>query len=227
MKRYIIKRIAWLVPIMLVISFITFSLMYLSPGDPVLIYLSQGGDAPNMEAAAELREKLGLNAPFLVQYGRWIINALHGELGTSTFTGNPVAQEIATYFPNTLKLTFLAVFLTLLISIPLGIIAAVFENRIIDYIIRFFAFINGVYARIFCSHADDLCSWSAIAAASYRKLRKCERHLDACADTYFVPFGRLCQTGKDCDHSGIGRGLCAAETRTRNPGKNHSVFAEH
>ena len=126
MKRYIIKRIAWLVPIMLVISFITFSLMYLSPGDPVLIYLSQGGDAPNMEAAAELREKLGLNAPFLVQYGRWIINALHGELGTSIFTGNPVAQEIATYFPNTLKLTFLAVFLTLLISIPLGIIAAVF-----------------------------------------------------------------------------------------------------
>ena len=143
MKRYIIKRIIWLVPIMLVISFITFSLMYLSPGDPVLIYLSQGGDAPNMEAAAELREKLGLNAPFLVQYGRWIVNALHGELGTSIFTGNPVAQEIATYFPNTLKLTFLAVFLTLLVSVPLGIIAAVFENRIIDYIIRFFAFING------------------------------------------------------------------------------------
>ena len=57
MKRYIIKRIIWLVPIMLVISFITFSLMYLSPGDPVLIYLSQGGDAPNMEAAAELKGK--------------------------------------------------------------------------------------------------------------------------------------------------------------------------
>lgn len=143
MKKYILKRILWLIPIMLVISFIAFSLMYLSPGDPVMIYLSQGGDSPNPEAVAALREKLGLDAPFWVQYGRWIVNALHGDLGTSIFTGNAVSQEIATYFPNTIKLTFLSIFMALLVAIPVGIIAAVNENRIIDYVVRFFAFIGG------------------------------------------------------------------------------------
>ena len=88
-------------------------------------------------------EKLGLNAPFLVQYGRWIINALHGELGTSIFTGNPVAQELQNVFSKYIKADVPGSFSDASYSIPLGIIAAVFENRIIDYIIRFFVFING------------------------------------------------------------------------------------
>ncbi len=143
MKKYIIKRLLWLIPIMFIVSLIAFFLMYLSPGDPAAIYLSQGGDAPDAEALAALREQLGLNDPVWVQYGRWVGNIFRGDLGTSIFTGNPVAQEIANYFPNTLKLTALSMALTLAVSIPLGILCAVFENKWIDVVLRVLSFING------------------------------------------------------------------------------------
>lgn len=96
-----------MIPIMLLISFIAFSLMYLSPGDPAVIYLSQGGDAPAAEAVEELQQKLGLDESFFTQYIRWLGNLFKGDLGTSIFTGNPVKEEILRYFPNTLKLTLL------------------------------------------------------------------------------------------------------------------------
>ena len=143
MKRYILRRLLWLVPVLFLISFFSFSLMHLSPGDPAVLYLSQGGDAPNPEAVELLREQLGLNQPFLVQYGRWLAGVLQGDLGVSIFTGNPVSQEIAAYFPNTLRLAAMALGLTLLLSIPLGILAAVRENRWADWVIRFCAFVTG------------------------------------------------------------------------------------
>lgn len=151
MGKYILKRLLWLIPIMFILSLIAFFLMYLSPGDPATIYLSQGGDAPNAEALAILREKLGLNQPIWIQYLHWLGNVLRGNLGVSIFTGNHVAKEIASYFPNTLKLTLLSLVLTLAISIPLGILAAVFENRLVDYIIRFLSFINGSMPGFFIS----------------------------------------------------------------------------
>ena len=118
---------------MLVISFITFFLMYLSPGDPALIFLTQGGEPPDEATLEALREELGLNDSVWVQYSRWLVNLFHGDLGTSIFTGNPVIVEIKTYFPNTLKLTLLAMALTLAISIPIGVFAAVHSNKISDY----------------------------------------------------------------------------------------------
>lgn len=132
-----------MIPVMLVISFVAFSLMYLSPGDPAEIYLSQGGDAPSAEAVAELRTELGLNETFIVQYVHWLGNLFHGDLGTSIFTGNPVKEEIIRYFPNTLKLTLLGMALTLLISVPLGIFCAVHENSWIDTLIRGITFVTG------------------------------------------------------------------------------------
>ena len=151
MKRYILKRLLWLVPIMLLISFITFFLMYLSPGDPVVILLTQDGSAPDDAAVALMREQLGLNDSVWVQYGRWLKNLLHGDLGTSIFTKHPVMQDIGTYFPNTLRLAVLAMFFTLLISIPLGIFTAVHENKWIDYVIRLFTFINGAMPGFFAA----------------------------------------------------------------------------
>ena len=152
MKRYIAKRLLWLIPVMLMISFIAFFLMYLSPGDPATIYLSQGGDAPSAEAVASLRQELGLNDSLWVQYGRWLGNLFHGDLGTSIYTGNTVMHEIVTYFPNTLRLTLLATVLTLLLSIPLGIICAVRENGILDNIVRminfFFGSLPGFFAAL-------------------------------------------------------------------------------
>ncbi len=151
MKNYIIKRLLWLIPIMFIISFITFFLMYLSPGDPATIYLSQGGEVPSAEAVAEMREQLGLNGSMMEQYGRWLGNLLHGDLGTSIFSGNPVAEEIRTYFPNTLKLTLLAMVFTLVISIPLGILSATHENGPFDLIIRLCTFVTGALPGFFAA----------------------------------------------------------------------------
>ena len=152
MKRYIIKRLLWLIPVMFIISFIAFFMMYLSPGDPARIFLSQGGDAPSAEAVAALREKLGLNAPMLVQYGRWLGNLFHGDLGTSIYTGNTVVHEIVTYFPNTLRLTLLATALTLALSVPLGILSSVRENGLFDNLVRvlnfFFGSLPGFFAAL-------------------------------------------------------------------------------
>ena len=151
MGKYILKRLLWLIPIMFVLSLIAFFLMYLSPGDPASIYLSQGGDAPNAAALAQLRDQLGLDRPVWLQYLHWLGNVLRGDLGVSIFTGNPVAKEIAFYFPNTLKLTLLSLVLTLAISIPLGVLAAVFENKWVDYVIRVLSFINGSMPGFFIS----------------------------------------------------------------------------
>ena len=134
MGRYIVKRILWLIPILLIISFVSFSLMYLSPGDPAEIYLSQGGQTPDPKALVEVRSQLGLDKPFAEQYFNWLGGLFRGDLGTSFFTQKPVMQEIATLFPNTLALTFLGMALTLVIAIPLGILCATHENKIIDYI---------------------------------------------------------------------------------------------
>lgn len=142
MGRYIFKRILWLIPILLVISFVSFSLIYLSPGDPAEIYLSQGGQTPDPKALVEVRSQLGLDKPFFEQYFSWLGGLFRGDLGTSFFTKKPVMQEIATLFPNTLALTFLGMVLTLVISIPLGILCATHENKIIDYVIRFITFVN-------------------------------------------------------------------------------------
>lgn len=142
MGRYIVKRILWLIPILLIISFVSFSLMHLSPGDPAEIYLSQGGQTPDPKALVEVRTQLGLDKPFFEQYFNWLGGLFRGDLGTSFFTKKPVMQEIATLFPKTLALTFLGMALTLVISIPLGILCATHENKIIDYIIRFCTFVN-------------------------------------------------------------------------------------
>lgn len=142
MGRYIVKRILWLIPIMLLISFVSYSLMYLSPGDPAVIYLSQGGQSPDPEALAQVRQDLGLDKPFPVQFGSWLAGLLHGDLGTSFFTKRPVIDEIAMLFPNTLALTFLGMAITLSIAIPLGVLCATHENRIVDYIVRFVSFVN-------------------------------------------------------------------------------------
>lgn len=151
MTRYIIKRLLWLIPIMLLISLMAFTLMFLSPGDPATIYLSQGGVAPDAALVEQLRESMGLNQPFLVQYGKWIVNIFHGDFGTSFFTKNPVIEDIASCFPNTLKLTMIAMVWALIIAIPLGVISAVRANGILDAIIRGLAFLFGSMPGFFAS----------------------------------------------------------------------------
>ncbi|MBR4861922.1 MAG: ABC transporter permease [Firmicutes bacterium] len=129
MLKYVIKRILLLIPVIFGVTALVFFIMSLSPGDPALAIL--GVDA-EPEAVEALREKLGLNDPVIVQYGRWLWNFLHGDLGTSYASGRPVLEEYFYFFPGTFKLAFWSMFVAVIISIPIGIISAVKQYSLID-----------------------------------------------------------------------------------------------
>ena len=138
--KYVIGRILFIIPIMLILSFFVFALTYLSPSDPVMLKYAHMGETPDATVVAAEREALGLNDPFLVQYGRWLWKAVHGDLGESYKTGKPVWGTMLERIPNTLKLTGMTLLLTVLIAVPLGVLTAVYQNRFVDYLFRFVSF---------------------------------------------------------------------------------------
>ena len=122
------------------ISIITFLLTYISPGDPVRnMYLAQGL-MPDEEQVAQQREEMGLNDPFLSQYFRWLGNCLRGDFGTSFALGKPVVTLLASRLWPTLKLALMSMVLMLLVSVPLGVLSAVYQDKPIDYIVRAITF---------------------------------------------------------------------------------------
>lgn len=129
MIRYIIKRVLMLIPVLLGISLLIFAIMNLSPGDPARTLL---GDYATEEEVDALRESMGLNDPFLVQYGRYIWNALHGDLGVSYQTRQPVIDSIIERYPTTLTLAFGAIAIAIIVGLPLGILSAVKQYSLID-----------------------------------------------------------------------------------------------
>ena len=132
MHKYIIKRIAMLIPVMLGVSFIVFTLMYMTPGDPAKIML---GESAPKEEVEKLREELGLNDPFLVQYGNYVKKAVFDQdIGRSYATKRPVANEIMARFPATLKLASIGVLVAVSIGIPIGIISATKQYTIFDQV---------------------------------------------------------------------------------------------
>ncbi|UYO62888.1 ABC transporter permease [Acetobacterium wieringae] len=142
MGNYITKRLFQLIPILLGVSFITFALMYIAPSDPAEMKLSAQGTAVSQEVIDETREEMGLNKPFIEQYLIWLLNLLKGDMGVSYVDNLPVSKKIVNALPSTIILAFSSMILTLVISIPLGVLSAVKQNRLIDYLIRFFTFIG-------------------------------------------------------------------------------------
>lgn len=138
--KYVIGRILFIIPIMLILSFFVFALTYLSPSDPVALKYARMGETPDATLLEAEREALGLNDPLMVQYGRWLWKALHGDLGESYKTGKPVWSTMLERIPNTLKLTGATILLTVVLCVPLGVVSAVNQNRFIDYLIRFISF---------------------------------------------------------------------------------------
>jgi len=140
MIKYIIRRIFLLIPVMLGVSFIVFSMMHFSPGDPARTML---GEAAPIEDIEKLREDLGLNDPFLVQYVRYVSNAvLRQDLGRSYVTRRPVFNEIIARYPNTLRLAALGLVVAMVIGIPIGIISATKQYSITDNVTMFLALIG-------------------------------------------------------------------------------------
>ena len=139
-RKQLTSRLLQMVVVLIGISFLTFLLTFLSPGDPVRnMYISMGM-VPDEEVIAETREAMGLNDPFLTQYFRWLGNCLKGDFGTSFSWNKPVVQLLATRIWPTLKLTICSLVLMLIIAVPLGVLSAVHKNKFIDFFVRVITF---------------------------------------------------------------------------------------
>ena len=129
MLPYLLRRLATLVPVLLVVSVVVFSLIHLTPGDPVAIMLREASDPAT---AAALRTALGLDRPLPIQYLTWLGRAARGELGRSIRTNQPVTQAILERLPVTLTLAAAATLLALVVALPAGIVSAVRRNSLAD-----------------------------------------------------------------------------------------------
>lgn len=129
MSKYILRRLLMMIPVMLGVTFLVFFIISLTPGDVASLILGNGATE---QTVIELREEMGLNDPTIVQYGSYMKNLLLGDMGTSYSTGKSVYGELAQRFPNTVKLTLTAIFLSVLISIPIGVVSATRQYSIFD-----------------------------------------------------------------------------------------------
>ncbi len=118
------------------ISFLTFLLTYMSPGDPVRNMYTASGIVPTESELNEAREALGFNDPFIVRYGKWVGNCLRGDFGESFSMNKPVADLLLARLWPTLKLTLMSLLFMLIVAVPLGILSAVYKNKPIDYVVR-------------------------------------------------------------------------------------------
>ncbi|OUN25603.1 ABC transporter permease [Pseudoflavonifractor sp. An85] len=142
MRGYVCGRLARLIPILLVITFVCFGLMRLAGSDAVEQRMENTGTVLAPEVVERAKEELGLDKPFLTQYGVWLWGLLHGDMGTSYVSGREVLPTFLEKLPATLGLTAVSLFLTVLISIPLGVVAAVRQNRWTDYLLRGMSFVG-------------------------------------------------------------------------------------
>ena len=137
MLKYIFYRLLTLIPILLGVSFLVFSLFWIVPGDVVDIMVGDEsfGDSQALE---ELRKTWNLDKPFYVQYGMWVWNALHGDLGESFVSGAKVSDELLSRIPVNIEMISVAMFFVIIIGIPIGILSAYKQFSLFDHIVRFF-----------------------------------------------------------------------------------------
>lgn len=137
--KYVLKRIIGLIPVLFSVSVVVFIITRVLPGNPAEVML---GPQATAEAIKALELKLGINDPWLVQYGRFLLDLLQGDLGTSIAYHQPVLNLILDTLPNTILLTVAALFIAIIVAIPIGIISAVKQYSIFDYISMTFALIG-------------------------------------------------------------------------------------
>lgn len=142
MRRSIIRRVLQFIPVLLGITFLAFLLIHLSPSDPVSVRMSAGGISVSPEIMESMRRSMGLDRPLLIQYGDWLWNILHGNMGKSYITDADVLDQILKALPYTLKMAGASLLLTLCISIPVGILTAAMQNSKFDYVVRVMAFVG-------------------------------------------------------------------------------------
>lgn len=148
MKKYILKRFLQLIPVLLGITFLSFAMMRVAGSDAITeLYGDKGAVA--QEVIDAKRAELGLDQPFLTQYFAWLGGLLTGDMGVSYVSGRNVFGTFVSKLPATLLLTALSIAATVLLSIPLGVLAAVRHDRFTDYFLRFFSFVGNALPNFF------------------------------------------------------------------------------
>lgn len=151
MIKYILKRFLLLIPVLIGITFLSFAMMRLAGGDAVTYMYENAGVAVSEEVIDAARQEYGLDQPFLIQYGKWLVGMVTGDMGVSYVSKKNVYDTFVEKLPATILLTVSSVLLTMLISIPLGIFSAVKHNRLGDYVVRFFSFIGNSMPNFFAA----------------------------------------------------------------------------
>ena len=151
MKKYAVRRLLQLIPILLAITFLSYGMMRIAGSDVVEQKMENTSGTVSQEMIDNARAELGLDKPFVVQYFTWLGNLLRGDMGTSYVSNKPVFSTFVSKLPATLLLTAVSILLTVLISIPLGIWSAVKQNTATDYVIRTASFIGNSLPNFFVS----------------------------------------------------------------------------
>lgn len=139
MKSYILKRIVQIIPVIFLVSILSFIIIHSAPGDPVNMYIKPEMTQYEIE---QLREQMGLNGTVVSQYFSWLKNVLKGNWGYSLISNRPVLDLILSKLPSTMLLMATSLILSVVIAIPLGLIAGLHENKAIDHILSFFTYIG-------------------------------------------------------------------------------------
>ena len=148
MKKYIIHRFLQLIPVLIGITFLSFAMMRVAGSDAIIeLYGDKGAVAQEIIDAK--RAELGLDKPFLTQYLSWVGGMMRGDMGVSYVSGKDVFQTFISNLPATLLLTALSIGMTVVISVPLGVLAAVRHDRLTDYFLRFFSFVGNSLPNFF------------------------------------------------------------------------------
>lgn len=135
---YFVRRCVLMVPTLLIVTLLTFGMMRLLPGDALTAHASEGATL-NEQAVARLREELGLDRPFLVQYGSWLAAVAHGDLGLSLASGKPIADEVAIRLPVTIELGVVSLLVCAIVAFAVGTLAAIRRNTPLDVFLRVLA----------------------------------------------------------------------------------------
>ena len=148
MGKYVLRRLLQLIPVLIGITFLSFAMMRIAGSDAITEMYGDKG-AVSQEIIDAARADLGLDKPFLTQYVSWLGGMLTGDMGTSYVSGRNVFDTFVSKLPATLLLTALSILLTVIISIPLGVLAAVRHDKFTDYLIRFCSFIGNSLPNFF------------------------------------------------------------------------------
>lgn len=151
MKQYILHRLFSLLPVLIGITLLTFLLMHTSSVDTIDAMEANTGGVMSIEAKEAARKELGLDKPILIQYGTWVKGILTGDMGNSYVSGEPVLEKMLGKLPATILLAIMSILLTIVISIPLGILCAIKKDGIIDHIVRCITFFGNSMPSFFVS----------------------------------------------------------------------------